>query len=197
MGRRAIFEIPALLPLAVPLAAQAGAKSRSEGYSIQRSEREWNYVLSPEQYFVLRQGGTEVPNTSPLVIEKRAGRFVCSGCGTSLFESSAKFDSGTGWPSFAAPLAGVEVEAKNPLNAALLGAEVRCRSCGGHLGDVFQDGLLFQGTPAALTGKRYCIDGAALVFEPSDGGEAVIGAAPSRQPELPSWLQPPKVGRTA
>ena len=77
----------------------------------------------------------------------------------------------------------------------LLGVEVRCGTCGGHLGDVFADGLLFPGTPAALTGKRYCIDGAALVFQPADGGDAVKGEGEVAAPELPSWLQPPPVGK--
>ena len=75
------------------------------------------------------------------------------------------------------------------------GTEVRCARCGGHLGDVFNDGFLFPGTPAFASGKRYCIDGAALTFSPADGSEVVIGEAPSRgvtEPELPSWLQPPK-----
>ena len=78
---------------------------------------------------------------------------------------------------------------------SLLGAEVRCINCGGHLGDVFQDGYLFQGTPAAVSGKRYCIDGGALVFRAEDGSEPIAGEAPAANPvELPSWLQPPKVG---
>ena len=73
--------------------------------------------------------------------------------------------------------------------------QVRCASCGGHLGDVFADGVLFQGTPAAVSGKRYCIDGAALVFVPQDGSEQVVGEGAVKQPELPSWLQPPPVGK--
>ena len=175
-------------------AAALAAKSRDEGYSFQRPDREWSYTLSGQQYFILRQGGTEAPNSSPLVKEKRQGLFCCAGCDTPLFESKQKFESGTGWPSFAAPLAAVEVVDTNPLKQALLGVEVRCGTCGGHLGDVFADGLLFPGTPAALTGKRYCIDGAALVFKPADGSAAVLGEGKVKEPELPSWLQPPKVG---
>lgn len=177
----------------IPAAALA-AKSRDDGYAVQRPDREWAYTLSGQQYFILRQGGTEAPNSSPLVKEKRLGSFACAGCDTPLFESKMKFDSGTGWPSFAAPLAGVEVLDSNPLKQALLGVEVRCGTCGGHLGDVFADGLLFPGTPAALTGKRYCIDGAALVFKPADGSPIVLGEGEVKEPELPSWLQPPKVG---
>ena len=170
-------------------------KSRSDGYAVQRSDREWAYVLSGPQYYILRQGGTEQPNTSPLYTEKRAGTFTCAGCGTALFSSDAKFNSGTGWPSFATALPAVEVVKNNPLLAAVGGTEVRCGTCGGHLGDVFADGLLFQGTPAAVSGKRFCIDGGALAFRPADGGEVVYGEAPAANPVvLPSWLQPPKVG---
>jgi peptide-methionine (R)-S-oxide reductase len=121
-------------------------------------------MLSGQQYFILRRGGTEVPNSSPLVKEKRTGTFCCAGCDAPLFESAQKFESGTGWPSFAEPLPAVETMSGNVLQQALLGTEVRCGICGGHLGDVFADGFLFPGTPAALTGKRYCIDGAALFF---------------------------------
>ena len=102
----------------------ASGASRSDGYTVQRSEREWAYVLSGEQYFILRQGGTEQPNTSPLYREARAGTFACAGCTASLFSSTAKFDSGTGWPSFATALPAVEVVRNNPLLAAIGGTEV-------------------------------------------------------------------------
>jgi peptide-methionine (R)-S-oxide reductase len=177
------------------LPASANSKSRSDGYEVQRTDREWAYALNGQQYNILRTGGTEPPNSSPLVKEKRAGVFGCAACSNPLFESAQKFDSGTGWPSFATALPGVETEAVPAVAAALLGAELRCARCGGHLGDVFGDGFLFQGTPAAISGKRYCIDGAALVFEPADGSAAVFGAAEaSKSPELPKWLQPPAVG---
>ena len=155
-------------------------------------------MLSGQQYFILRKGGTEQPNTSPLYTEKRAGTYYCAGCNSALFSSDAKFNSGTGWPSFATALPAVEVTKNNPLLAAVGGTEVRCGTCGGHLGDVFADGFLFVGTAAAASGKRFCIDGGALAFRPADGGEAVYGAAPAAKPaELPSWLQPPKVGNPA
>mmetsp|Transcript_24716 Transcript_24716/g.55663 ORF Transcript_24716/g.55663 Transcript_24716/m.55663 type:complete len:249 (+) Transcript_24716:31-777(+) len=167
------------------LAADSQAKgwrSRTEGYKVQRSEREWAYVLSGQQYNVLRQGGTERPFSSVLESEKRPGAFVCAGCGSKLFESSAKFNSGTGWPSFASSVPGaVEVDPDaNPLlvSAGLMGAELRCKGCGGHLGDLFNDGRLFVNTPAFETGKRHCIDGYALVFKPADGSEEVFGDTP-------------------
>lgn len=178
------------------LASAASAKSRTDGYSVQRPEREWAYVLSGQQYNILREGGTERPYSSILEGEDRPGTFVCAGCGTPLFESAEKFHSGTGWPSFAAALDGVEVEDVNPVQMSLAGAELRCHTCGGHLGDVFLDGKLFVGTPAFKSGKRFCIDGAALIFKPADGSAEVYGdTAPPTKPasSLPSFLEPPKI----
>lgn len=148
--------------------AWAKTRSRTDGYSVQKSESEWKSQLSQMQYFVLREGGTERPNYSILESEDRNGVFKCAGCGSPLFRSSDKFHSGTGWPSFARGLDAVEVEDVDPFQAKFGGAELRCGTCGGHLGDVFQDGFLFVGTPAAETNRRYCIDGAALVFYPID-----------------------------
>jgi peptide-methionine (R)-S-oxide reductase len=159
----------ALLVLARPV--WANSKSRSTGYAIQKSDTEWKRLLSPLQYKILREGGTERRGYSVLYKESRAGTFSCAACGTPLFASADKFDSGTGWPSFARGLPGVEIEAIHPAVANLSGAELRCAQCGGHLGDVFQDGWLFSGTEAAQTGQRFCIDGAALVFVPTDPQE--------------------------
>ena len=190
MRREVIAALSLPLVILEPAPASASRRSRTEGYAIQRSEREWAYVLSGKQYNILREGGTEAPNSSPLVKEKRAGTFVCAGCTSRLFDSAAKFESGTGWPSFATPLAAVETEPVNAMTAALLGAEVRCGTCGGHLGDVFQDGFLFPGTPAFLSGKRYCIDGAALAFLPAEGGEQglVYGDEPLPKPAPSSTM---------
>ena len=186
--------------LVAPPAARAGGRSRSQGYEVVKEEAEWSAQLSEMQYFILRRGGTERPGSSPLVKEKRAGKFMCVACERALFASDQKFESGTGWPSFADKLE-VEVVGGNPIQTALLGSELRCKGCGGHLGDVFADGLLFPGTPAAKTGLRYCIDGAALVFVPDSGDAPVSGdGLTERKPadvELPSWLQPPKVGGAA
>ena len=169
------------------------SKSRTDGYAVQKSDPEWQSQLSDMQYYVLRRGGTESPNYSTLESEKRPGVFVCAGCGTKLFDTKDKFNSGTGWPSFARGLEGVEVEQVNPVSATLLGAELRCKTCGGHLGDVFNDGYLFIGTEAFMTGKRYCIDGAALIFEPANGEAAVKGDTPKSKNEVPSWLEPPTI----
>lgn len=176
-----------------PVFARGGERSRTEGYEVQRAPSDWRLALTRGEYYVLREGGTEQPGTSVLLKEKRKGVFKCAGCGNDLFSSAEKFDSGTGWPSFASRLPGVEEEAVNPLLLTVLGAELRCSRCGGHLGDVFTDGMLFQGTRAAATGRRYCIDGAALVFYPEDGGPPLRGEGPPLPPpKLPDWLLPPQ-----
>jgi peptide-methionine (R)-S-oxide reductase len=174
----------------------ASSKSRTDGYTVQKTPQEWKSQLSSLQYEILRNGGTEKPYSSILESEKRPGIFECAGCATPLFDSHDKFNSGTGWPSFARALPGVEVEPVNMVMANLAGAELRCATCGGHLGDVFTDGFLFVGTEAAKTGKRFCIDGAALVFRPensNDEASIVRGdqLAPPKGP--PSWMEPPKI----
>lgn len=186
-----VVGVSAFVSLTRPVWGASG-KSRTQGYQVQKTDQEWMGQLSPIQYNILRLGGTERPGFSILEKEKRSGTFQCAGCGTPLFKSKDKFNSGTGWPSFARGLPGVEVEQVNLIAANLSGAELRCATCGGHLGDVFQDGLLFVGTEAFKTGKRYCIDGAALVFYPDDGGDPLVGDTPKPQ-ELPSWLEPPGI----
>jgi peptide-methionine (R)-S-oxide reductase len=155
-------------------------KSRSDGYAVQHTEREWAYLLGGAQYNILRQGGTERQRSSILntFTSENVGTYVCAGCDTPLFSSKDKFPSGTGWPSFAATLETVEEEELDPVQSRLAGREVRCRSCGGHLGDKFYDGWVYVGTSAAKTGKRYCIDGAALIFKSVNGGEDVFGDMP-------------------
>jgi len=123
-----------------------------------KTDAEWRASLTPEQYHVLREHGTERAGTSPLNAEKRAGTFLCAGCGQPLFSSAAKYESGTGWPSFSAPLdAAVDTTTDNSLFMAR--TEVHCASCGGHLGHVFPDG-------PRPTGQRYCMNGVALAFKP-------------------------------
>lgn len=128
------------------------------------TEAEWRERLSPERYHVLREAGTERAFTGNLNDEKRAGKFFCAGCGTEVFESDDKFDSGSGWPSFTRPAEGEAVEEIRDVSHGMVRTEVRCATCAGHLGHVFPDG------PRDAGGLRYCINSAALEFEPEDKG---------------------------
>jgi peptide-methionine (R)-S-oxide reductase len=130
---------------------------------IVKSDAAWRRELTADQHYVLRQHGTERPGASPLNHEKRKGVFTCAGCGAALFASDAKFDSGTGWPSFDRPAVPGTVSEHEDLSLFMRRTEVRCARCDGHLGHVFPDG------PRATTGLRYCINGAALKFRPDDG----------------------------
>lgn len=133
-------------------------KAPAETFPVEKTEAEWRAILSPEAFRVLRQHGTERAGTSPLDKEKRPGTFACAGCGTPVFEASAKFDSGTGWPSFFRPLEGA-VATKTDRSFFMTRTEVHCATCGGHLGHVFPDG-------PAPTGQRYCMNGVSLAFQP-------------------------------
>jgi peptide-methionine (R)-S-oxide reductase len=126
--------------------------------SIAKSDAEWRAELTPEQFRVLRQHGTERPGTSPLNAEKRDGAFLCAACETQLFDSATKYESGSGWPSFFAPVEGA-VATTEDRTLGMRRVEVHCARCGGHLGHVFPDG-------PQPTGLRYCMNGAALKFEP-------------------------------
>ena len=134
----------------------------SDTAKVVKTDAEWRAQLTPEQYYVTRQHGTERAGTSPLNKEKRAGMYTCVCCGEPLFSSDAKFESGTGWPSFDKPADTEAVSEHEDRALFMRRTEVRCARCESHLGHVFPDG------PADTTGLRYCINGAALNFKPGD-----------------------------
>lgn len=123
-----------------------------------KTDEDWKRELSPEQFRVLRKHATERAGTSPLNVEKRAGKYVCAGCGQELFASDTKFESGTGWPSFWEPLPGA-IETSTDRSFFSVRTEVHCSRCKGHLGHVFDDG-------PRPTGQRYCMNGVAMQFAP-------------------------------
>jgi peptide-methionine (R)-S-oxide reductase len=144
--------------LAALLGGAATARAE-DAFEVTLTEAEWRARLSPEAFAVLRQEDTERPGSSPLDQEKRTGTFHCAGCDLALFSSDAKYDSGTGWPSFFEPLPDA---VGTRLDPGLFGSrtEVHCRRCGGHLGHVFEDG-------PKPTGLRYCMNGVAMTFKPA------------------------------
>ncbi len=138
---------------------QGSGEAATGPFEIEKSDVEWRRLLTPAQYDVLRQHGTEQPFSSPLDHEKRKGTFACAGCDLPLFASETKFDSGTGWPSFYQPLRDA-VGTSEDRSYFMKRTEVHCRRCGGHLGHVFDDG-------PPPTGLRYCMNGVALKFTPA------------------------------
>ncbi len=131
----------------------------ADTYAVTHTDAEWQKLLKPDQYAVLRQAATEPAGSSPLLNEHRKGIFACAGCDLSLFSSDTKFESGTGWPSFWKPLDGaVKTQVDNSFLMQRI--EAHCARCGGHLGHVFDDG-------PQPTGLRYCMNGLALVFHPT------------------------------
>ena len=127
---------------------------------VDRSDAEWRSTLTPEQYRILRQGGTEPPGTGALLHVKDKGEFRCAACGEPLFSTDAKYESGSGWPSFTAPMSADAVEELSDSSHGMVRTEVRCARCEGHLGHVFPDG-------PGPDGLRYCINSGALEFDTS------------------------------
>ena len=127
------------------------------------SDAEWRSRLTPEQYRILREGGTEPPGSGELLANKGAGEYLCAGCGEALFASDTKYDSGSGWPSFTAPASAEAVREIDDSSHGMVRTEVRCARCGGHLGHVFPDGPGPQGL-------RYCINSASLDFAAEGDG---------------------------
>ncbi len=142
--------------IAVLFAASAGARAAAQ--TVTHTDAEWHRLLAPEAYDVLRNQGTERAFSSPLDEEKRPGTYACAGCDLALFSSKTKFDSGTGWPSFWAPLPNA-VATKSDSSFAMERTEVHCMRCASHIGHVFDDG-------PKPTGLRYCMNGVALRFRP-------------------------------
>ncbi|HEY2556763.1 MAG TPA: peptide-methionine (R)-S-oxide reductase MsrB [Diaminobutyricibacter sp.] len=131
-------------------------------YNVTKSDDEWRTELSPDQFAVLREAATERPWTGELLDEERAGLYTCAACGAELFKSGTKFDSGCGWPSFYESVRPEAVELIEDRSLGVVRTEVRCASCGSHLGHVFDDGF---GTP---TGDRYCMNSLSLTFSPAE-----------------------------
>jgi peptide-methionine (R)-S-oxide reductase len=154
MTRRGLLTTTGLGVLAAMLARRAAA---AEQFAVTHTDSEWRKILTPAQYDILRDQGTEPPFSSPLDHNFTKGRYDCAGCGQHLFLSETKFDSGTGWPSFYQPIKG-GVSTTSDSSLMMERTEVHCARCGGHLGHVFDDG-------PKPTGLRYCMDGLALVFQ--------------------------------
>ncbi len=145
--------------IVVAYMSRASSGAATETFEITHSDAEWQKLLTPAQYNILRQSGTELPFTSALLNEHRPGTFDCAGCALPLFSSKTKFDSGTGWPSFWQPLPNA-IKTSDDTSMGIDRTEVHCRRCGSHLGHVFADG-------PPPTGLRYCMDGLALRFTPA------------------------------
>ncbi len=157
----ALGVVASYLVMSNSLMVEKASAEHGEIMKVELSKKEWKEKLTPEQYDILRDEGTERPNSSPLNNEKRKGVFVCSGCGLELFRSEAKYESGTGWPSFFQPIEG-HVETKTDFKLIYPRTEYHCARCGGHQGHVFKDG-------PKPTGLRYCNNGLALEFISEEG----------------------------
>jgi peptide-methionine (R)-S-oxide reductase len=160
-NRRNLLKSLFLTGAAVTLAPTLAVASTGGKFEVTKTDAEWKRILTPQQYYVLREHGTEYAGSSPLDREKRKGTFHCAGCDLPLFSSETKYDSRTGWPSFWQPLANA-IGTSIDRSLFSVRTEVHCRRCGGHLGHVFEDG-------PRPTGLRYCMNGVAMTFKPSKG----------------------------
>ncbi|AZJ31804.1 MULTISPECIES: peptide-methionine (R)-S-oxide reductase MsrB [Tenacibaculum] len=148
-----------LFLLAITVSTTVNAQNKKK-YAVNKTNSEWKKLLTPKQYYVLREAGTERPNSSPLNFNKKEGTYVCAACKTPLYKSENKYDSGSGWPSFDRAIKG-NVELDTDYKVGYARTELKCNTCGGHLGHSFNDG------PKKTTGKRHCINGVALEFIPN------------------------------
>ena len=159
MTRRFILATSAV-GLATWLGSSSSVLAPAEPFAVTHTDEEWRKLLKPDQYAVLRQSATERPFSSPLLNEHCPGVFACAGCDHGVFSSETKFESGTGWPSFWAPLNEQVIGTTRDTTLGLIRVEVHCSRCGGHLGHVFNDG-------PKVTGLRYCMNGVAMTFNPA------------------------------
>ena len=156
LNRRLLLIAAGLGAVATRLGLESGPAVAAEKFPVTHTDEEWHKLLTSDQYAVLREEGTEYPFSSPLLHEERKGDFACAGCQQDAFSSSTKFDSGTGWPSFWAPIDGA-VGTTEDHSFGTTRTAVHCSRCGGHLGHVFPDG-------PKPTGLRYCMNGVAMTF---------------------------------
>ena len=155
-SRRGLFALAGSAAVGTLLVGCGGSAVAAGPFEVRKTDAEWTKQLGPQRFRILREAGTETPYTSPLNKEHRRGTFTCAGCALPLFSSTTKFDSGTGWPSFYAPLPKAVAETRDS-TLGMVRREVHCRRCGGHLGHVFEDG-------PKPTGLRYCMNGLSLQF---------------------------------
>jgi len=160
LKRRSLLGAASVAATMPMLAACGAAPAQAKSFPISKTEAQWRRKLTRDEFYILREAGTERPFSSPLDREKRAGTFVCAGCGNELYSSAHKYDSGTGWPSFYKAIDSGAVGTSVDYKIGYPRTEVHCADCGGHLGHIFGDG-------PQPTGKRHCINGLAMDFIPA------------------------------